>query len=153
MGQFCEPEIQYFCVPVFGQKNIFRLEVAMDDAFVVGGGKRIGELRGEFHKLTSRNGIRAQSLTQTFAFQEFRNEKGHALVLTYEVDGENVGVLQSRCGLSLLAETAQAVGILQIAGMENFYGDVASESGVARSIDLPHSAGTQQGENFVRAQF
>ncbi len=125
----------------------------MDDAFFVGGGKRIRELHGEFHKFASRYGIRAQALTQTFALQEFGNQKGHTLVFTNEVDGKNIGVCKSRCGLSLLAETPQAIGILQIAGMENFYGDVASERGVARSIDLSHSAGAQQGENFVRAQF
>ena len=125
----------------------------MDDAFFVGCGQRIRELRGEFHELACWYGIRAQALTQTFAFQEFGNQKGYTLVFADEVDSKDVGVGKSRGGLSLLAETAQAIGILQIVGMENFYGDVASERGVARSIDLSHSADAQQGDNFVRAQF
>jgi hypothetical protein len=109
----------------------------MDHAFFVSGSKGVGKLGGHFDKFANRNWPRAKALTEAFAFQQFRCEKGNAVVFADEVDGENIGMRGSCRGLSLLTEPPQAIGILQIVGMENFYGYVASKRGVARSITSP----------------
>ena len=102
--QLGEAEIQNLCMSVFGEKNIFRLKVAMDHAFFVSGSKGDGKLGGDFDKFANRNWPRAKALTEAFAFQQFRCEKGNAVVFADEVDGENIGMRGSRRGLSLLAE-------------------------------------------------
>src|SRR5215831_3475062 len=43
-SQFGESEIQNLQVPVSGDEHVRRLEVAMDDAFVMGGGQAVEKL-------------------------------------------------------------------------------------------------------------
>jgi hypothetical protein len=53
-GQFGQAKIQNFYVAVAGDENIFGLQVAMDDSFVVRGGQAFGDLLRVFRGFARR---------------------------------------------------------------------------------------------------
>src|SRR5262249_30520458 len=69
------------------------------------------------------------------------------------VNGQNVGVIESACGPSLLLETLQARGIRGDAGRQNFNRHVTSDAGISRAIDLAHASGPEETDNLVRAEY
>src|SRR6476660_10529631 len=54
--QFCETEIENLDSPVFGDEHVLRLQVAMNDAFLVGRRVSLGDLNRVFDGLSCRQG-------------------------------------------------------------------------------------------------
>ena len=50
-----ETEIEYLHTSIFGQKQVFRLDVAVDDAASVGGGQALGDGPADPHRLLPAN--------------------------------------------------------------------------------------------------
>jgi hypothetical protein len=55
-------------------------------------------------------------------------------------------------GAGLALEALAPIGIGCQIGRQDLDGDVAVQPRVARAIDLAHAAGTERGEDFVRAE-
>src|SRR6266540_2645138 len=61
-------------------------------------------------------------------------------------------MVQSGCRPGFLLEPREPVGVLRELGWKNLQRDLAAEPGVARPVNLPHSARTERSENLVGAQ-
>ena len=59
---------------------------------------------------------------------------------------------ERRDRLDLALESREGLGIAGDTGRKDLDGDVPIETGVAGTVDLPHPAGTDGTDDFVRAQ-
>ena len=62
--QLCQTEIQNFGVPALGDKNVGRLDVAMDDAFRVRRIERVGNLNPQLQHLLERQRLAGNAVLQ-----------------------------------------------------------------------------------------
>jgi hypothetical protein len=134
-AQLGEAEIQNFQLAGAGDENIFRLQVAVDDALVVGGSQAVCQVDSEFDGFAGRHSGRGNAFAQGFAFEEFRDDVVNPVGGADVVDGNDVGMIEGGDGAGFLFEAAQAIGIVGEGGGQNFQGDVAQEAGVAGAVD------------------
>ncbi len=111
MDQFGQSEVQNFDAAVFGEEEILRLEIAVNDALVVRSGESMRDLNSVIDGFASRKWAALQGLPQRFADEQFGDEVRRALEDSELVDGEDVGMIESCSGLSLLLEAQQTLGI------------------------------------------
>jgi hypothetical protein len=104
--EFCEAEVEDFELAVFEDEDVFGLEVAVDDAFVVGGGEAVGELDGEFDGFARREAGGWNAIAEGVAFEEFGDDVVRAVGLADVVDRDNVGMIERGDRAGLLLEAA-----------------------------------------------
>ena len=105
-----EAEVEDLGSAVFGEHDVFGLEVAVDDAGGVGGGEAIGDLGGDLDQPADGNGLAFQQRTERFAFEEFTDD---VLLPGFDaevVDGDDVRVVEGGDGAGLALEAAAEVG-------------------------------------------
>ncbi len=83
----------------------------MDNAFVMSGSQSLGDLYRILRSFTKRERAIAESLSHRLALQEFCYEVGNAILSSHIIDNENVGMIESAGGASLLLEALQAARI------------------------------------------
>ena len=66
-----EAEIQDFYVVIGGNEDVFGLQVAMNDSFVVRGGQTIGDLQSVLGSFALRQRSRSHAVAQRLTFEEF----------------------------------------------------------------------------------
>ena len=147
------PKSRIFIASVAGNENVFRLQVAMDDALFVRGGQTTGNLLSVVDGLAGRESAVAQAVPQCLAFQQFRDDVGRAAVFANVEDGKNVGMVQRCRRAGFLRETLQALGIGGKRCWENLDGDIAVQATVASAVDFAHPTGADWRLNFIRAEF
>jgi hypothetical protein len=72
LRQLRQPKIEDLDAPVFGDENIFRLQVAVDDPFVMRRRQSVGDLHSIFDRLALRQGAAIQRRAQALALQQVR---------------------------------------------------------------------------------
>ena len=105
-------KIQNLHVPATPDHYILRLDVAMNDAGGVSFFQRARDLnRGiHFREIHRRS---AQALSQRHAVDKLGHDVMPAAFVTHFINCEDVWVIQSRSGISLLIEAAQAIAVLR----------------------------------------
>ena len=71
-AKFGYTEVQNFHLTLIGEHDVFRLDVAVNDAMLVGGHQRFGALDGDGEEFVQRQTM-AQTLAQVLAFNKFQN--------------------------------------------------------------------------------
>ena len=100
--EFGETEIQNLGLPLLGDKNIRRLDVAMDDALAMRRVQTLADLNGQVEQLLEfqRGFPRTRSrdhLPQRFTLQQFHYDEWILFVFFDFMNGANVGMVQRRC--------------------------------------------------------
>ena len=111
LSQLGQAEVENLRASVFRDEDVFRLQVAMNDAFVMGGRESARDLQGVIHRFPRREGAILQKRAQGFAEEQFRDDVGCALPFPDVVDREDVGMVQRGRGTSFLRKAAETVGI------------------------------------------
>ncbi len=124
----------------------------MDDAFVMGRLKRERDLTCDLSRLVERYRTARDAIGQRAAFEQLEDEKAARRRLLEPVDGADVRVIERRQQLRLALETRHALGIIGQRRGQQLQRDVAAQRGIAGAIDLAHAAGTEQRDDFVRAE-
>ena len=139
--------------PVAGEKNVCRLDIAVDDARRVCRIERAGQSGGDFDEFAVVQRSARQPLLQRFAVQQFHHQErnalgGHADV----VDRADIRVLErgDRAGLALESRAPLRIG--RHVGRQHFDGDRAIEPRVAGLVDFAHPAGAERREDLVGAE-
>ena len=135
-----ETEVENLYAAFAGDEDVVGLQVAMGDVFAVRGGQAVRGLDAVVDGLAMRERAAGEDGAQAFAFEQFADHVGRAVVLAEVVDAENVGMIERGDGAGFLLEAAQAVGIGGEGSGKNLDGDIASETLIAGAIDLAHSA-------------
>src|ERR1700693_6450703 len=107
-------------------EDICRLDVAMDDAFGVGGVESAGELHAEIEDGFDVEGLFRDQMLEGVALEKFHGDECAIFTLVDVVDGANVGVVESGGGASLATETFERLRIVSDVVGQEFQGDKAA---------------------------
>ncbi len=148
-----QTEIKNLHAAVGDQKNIRGFQVAMDDSPHVRRGHAVRRLRGHLESFAERQRTGAQPLMQGFAFEQFGDQEGRALVRPGVVNRQDIRMVQRRDSASFLLEARQAFHVASPRFRQDFQRNVAAEARIAGAIHFPHPARTERRKDFVRTQF
>ncbi len=105
-----EAEVEQLDLTGGRHEDVFRLEVAMDDALVVRGRQSEGHLRAEIDDAPDRQAAVGELVAQRPAFEQLHGRVGHAVVAAVAVDREDVRVRERRDRARFLLEALAALG-------------------------------------------
>ncbi len=153
-SQFGQSEVENFYAAIFGDEQIFGLEVAMDDAFFVGRRQAVRNLQRVIQSLAcSIASHRSKTLAQRLAFQQFGDDVRRAFMRADVEYRKDVGMVQRRGGQCLLLKAAQAVRVAGNSERQNLEGDFPFETSVTSPIDFAHAPRTERANDLIRAKF
>ena len=124
----------------------------MDDPLLVRRFERVGNLTRGCHGFRDRHGAALQAIGQGLAVNQFEHQRPNTAGILEAMNGRDVRVIQAGQQLRFPLETRQAIGILRKEIGEDLQGDVASQSRVARAIDLAHPTCTDERDDLERAE-
>ncbi len=130
--------------------NVVWLDVAMNDAFVMGVSQGAGDLGDQPRReLRAQGALGSQHLLQRYPLDIFHDDEKSAPVLVDVEDRDDVFVLQARDDLGLLLEPPAELGVSGQFAREHFDGDDSIERFLPGAINDAHAAAAQLGEDFV----
>ena len=144
-----QAKVQHLGVPALGDKNVGRLDVAMNDAFGMGGIERIGNLDGEPQQRVQFHRTPRDQILQGHALEILHGDKRLAILLANVVDGADVGMVQRGSGLGLALKAAERRGILGHFIGQKLERDKAMQPRVFRFVNHTHPAAAQLLDNAV----
>ena len=150
--RFREAEVEDLHGAITANLDVRGLEVAMDDALPVRGFQGFRDLPGSWQGLVERNRAPRETLGQVFALDQFHDERFGGVALFHPMDMGDVRMIQRGERLRFACEPREAVGIVGEGVREDLEGHVAIEPRIARAVHFAHPAGTQRGEDLVRAE-
>ena len=124
----------------------------MNDALLVRGFERLGDLLGDRQRLVDRDRAVRDALRQIVALDEFHHEGVDAPGFFEAVDGRDVRVVQGRERLRFAREPRQAIGITGERVRKDLHRDIAIQLRVARPVHLAHAAFADGRRDFVDAE-
>ena len=124
----------------------------MDDAGIVRGFERQGDLMRDGQRLVGRDRALRDAVGERGSFDQFQHERRLAILLLEAVDGRDVRVVQRGQDLGFALEPREACGIGRHRRRQDLDRHVAFQLAVARAIDLAHSAFAQLRDDFVGAE-
>ena len=147
-----KPEVEDLDRAVLAHLDVGWLEVAVDDAALVCGLERVGDLSSDGHRFRHRNRPSLQLLGKILAVDELHHERADDIRAFDAVDMSDVGMVQRGKRLRLTLEARQAVGVRGEELGNDLDRDVAVEPGIPGTVDFAHAAGADGGDDFIRAE-
>lgn len=133
-----------------GEHDVFGFDVAVNDAFFVGGLQSVAALSGDGEKFVGGDGP-FEAMAEGFAFDELHHDPEFTGVFDDVVDGTDVWVIE-RGGTLGFFEQALAICFsgIRVRG-HALDGHKALERGVFRAVNLSHAAGAEAPGNYEAA--
>src|SRR5262249_16406100 len=148
-GDFSEAEVENFGVAAFGDEDVGRLNVAMNDAFGVGGVKRVGDFDADSEDLFGVERASRDAMLQRSAVEILHGDEGLMAVFADFVDGADVRMIESRRRLGFAPKAFQRMRIFgEIFGQE-FQCNKSTKFGVFGLVNHAHAAATEFFENAI----
>ena len=147
--QLGEAEVEHFDATVCGERDVGRLEIAMDDPLVVRRHQCVGNLSGDRQRFIDRNGAFGNALSQRLPFDELHHEELRAGCLLEAVQCGDMGVVERREQLGLALEAREPLGIGRERLRQDLQRDLTTELRVARAIHLTHPARAEWRDHFI----
>jgi hypothetical protein len=122
----------------------------MDDAAIVRGLERLGDLPGDGQCLALRQPAalaapaRRHPLRQRGALDQFQHQKPQAVGVVEPVDRADVGMIQRGEHPRLALEACETMGVAGEERRQHLDGDITAQCRVACPVDLAHAAGADQ---------
>ena len=107
---FGQAEIENLGVAAFGDEDVGGFDVAMDDAFCVGGVECVGDFRGKRKKKIGLEGLAGDSLFESYAVQKFHGEIGAATLEPDFINSADVGMVEGGGGCASRWKRVKASG-------------------------------------------
>ena len=133
-------------------QDVGRLEVAVQDAPLVGVVHRLGRLGHQPRRGPRVVAVAVEPAGQAAAGDQLHAEVALAVVLADLVDRHDVGVVQRRDRLGLVLEPPELGVAGQNAGPDHLQGDRAVQADLPRLVDDPHAATAQLAADLVVAE-
>ncbi len=148
-----DAEVEDLGLAVRGHHDVAGLDVAMDDAGLVGAGKAAAHLEGEVHRLVHRQRAAGEAGPQGLALVVGHHQvEPSVLGLADVVEGADVGVIEGRDQPRLAQEALAGFGAAAPAGGEELQRDGALEALVAGQIDDSHASRAEAAQDPVGAE-
>ena len=87
---FCQPEVEQFRLAGFGDEDVGRLDISVDDAFGMSGIEGVGDLDPEFEHEVDGKRPSIDTVFEGLTFEEFHRQKGAAFLFADIIDGADV---------------------------------------------------------------
>ena len=139
-AEFGQAEIEDLDSAIFRDEDILGFQIAVNDSFFVRGGETLRDLYGVIDCFARGQNAVVEHRAKRFALEEFRDEKGRAVVLADVEYGENVWMVERRYRAGFLFEADEAIAFAREGFGEDFQRDFASEPRVARAYHFAHAA-------------
>ena len=123
----------------------------MHDRRGVGRGQRRRRLDADVKDLAKRQRSALETLAHGFALDEFRYQESCGVVIADLVDRQDVGMIERRCGPSLVKKAGEAFRIAAELAAQDFQSHRPSEGGIERLVNCAHAAAAQQALNLIAA--
>jgi hypothetical protein len=153
LSGLCQTEVEDFHPAIFGDEDVVRLQVAVHDSFVVGGGESVGHLNPVVDRFPERQWSCIQALAESFTLQQFGNQEVGAVLVAHVEDGKQIVMVQRAENSRFLLKALQTIGIGGKGRGKEFQGDTSIKARVARAVNLTHAACTEWRLNFIGAEF
>ena len=126
-----------------GDKDVRGFDVAVDDAFRVGGVERVGNLDRQPEQNIGFDRSAGDAMLQRHPVEKFHDQKGMAICLPDLMDGADIGMVQRRGRLRLPLEAGQGLSVFGDVNGQKLQGYKSVEGCVLGLVDNPHAAATQ----------
>ena len=143
------PKSRTLTVPSAVSLTFCGLEVAVDDALLVRGLERLGDLPGDGQRLVERQRAARERADEILALDELHDQRAHAVRLFEAVDRGDVRMMQLGEQLRFALEAGEALRVGGEGDREDLDRHLAPELGVGGAIDLAHAAFAQLGADLV----
>ena len=124
----------------------------MDDALAMRLVERVGDLDGDLQRLVERERPFLEARGQRLALEMRHDQVVRAIDAADVVDAADVGMVQRGDGAGLALEPGPQIGIASNLTRQDLDGDRSIEACVAGSVDLAHAAGSEGGDDLIRAE-
>ena len=124
-------------------KNVGRLDVAMNDALAVGGIERVGNLDCQVKKQLGLQRLAGDLVLQGHAIEKLHGDERAPFVIADLVNRADVGMIQRRGGARFPAKTLQRLRILRDFIRQKFERDEAAKVGIFGLVDHAHATAAQ----------
>jgi hypothetical protein len=152
VAQLGQAEVEHLHAARLGDHHVRRLDVAVQDALVVGGGQRVGDGDQPVEGLAQRRCAAAlQQVGQGLAVDQLHDQDVVALVGDDVEQRHHAGVRHRRRRPRLAQHAGPPLGIAGRARRQDLQRDVAVEPLVARPPDLAHRAAAEPRQQAVRS--
>jgi hypothetical protein len=139
-----QAEVQDLHPPVRRHHHVGGLQVAVDDALLVGRGQSVREGRSDRHQALDRHPALGDELVERLPLDELHGQEVDALGLLDGVHGDDAGVVEGGERLRLALEALEPLRARGHLGRQHLEGHVAPELRVGRAVDLAHPAGAER---------
>ena len=110
LGKLGQAEIENFRMAALGDKNICRIDIAMNDAVGVSGVEGVGNSIASRQQSFCVHRPARDAMLQRQPFQKLHGDEGLAVLLADVVDRTNIWMVECGCGLRFAFESALALG-------------------------------------------
>ena len=144
-----ETEIENFGVAAISDEDVGGLDVAMNDAFRVGGVERVGDLDAEIEEQFQIEGAAVDAMLQGFAIEAFHCDVGVTVGFADIVNRADVGMIERGGSAGFAAEAFERLRVFSEIVGKKFQGDVAAEVCVFGFVNDAHSAAAEPFDDAV----
>jgi hypothetical protein len=135
---FAKPKVHDLHDAVLADHDVLGLDVAVDDAVLVGRGQTVRRLRADFQHLLLGEG--RALIAQRLPVHMLHDDEELAVMLLDVVDGANVRMVERRRRACLLQKARPCIRLCRHLRREKFQRDFAIEFGIDGEIHLAHAA-------------
>ena len=141
IGGAGDAKIGHFGDAVAGDQDVLRLDVAMDNAAVMGMFQRQADLDRQRHGNRVVEGtVFGDQFLQGHAFDVFLDDVAQVAVLAIAKDLDDVGVVEAGGSLGFGVETLDEFLVIGQVVLHDLDGDILLSNLVSRQIDIGHAA-------------
>ena len=135
-----QPKIQQLRLAVFGDEDIRRLDVAMDDALGMRRIERVGNLNSQVEQEVDRQRLAVDAMLERLPLEKLHREKGAAVVFANVVDRADIRMIEGRSGAGFAPEALQHRQLAADLVRQKLERHKAPQAGVFSLVDHPHPA-------------
>ena len=150
--RFRETEVQHLHRAVGADLDVRGLQIAMDDALLVRGFERVGDLLRDRQRVGERDRAARDERGQILALDQLHHERGEVGCLLESVDRGDVRMIERGEHFGFALKAREAIGVAGDRRRQHLDRDRPFQIAVGRAIDLAHAAGADGGDDFVGAE-
>jgi hypothetical protein len=139
-----EPEVEDLHDALRRDLDVGGLEIPVDDAFLVSGVERVGDLPGNRERVANGKRPSGHAIRERVPLDELEYEGERAGVFLHPVDRADVWMIQRGEQARLALEARDPLGMGREGLGEDLDRDIAPEPRIARAINLSHAAAAEQ---------
>ena len=144
-----QAEVQDFDRSLRRDLDVGRLQIAVDDALLVGRLQGLRDLQGNLEGFVRRDGASADPLRQRRTLHQLQDERSQLARFLQAVDDTDVGMIERRQQLRFPLKPAQHLAIPDEPLRQNLERHLTAQLSIGGPIHCTHSAFAEFGRNLV----